>query len=143
MPLRRPASDPRAGADAVERRPAGRASRAGEDRPAATGYDPAMKVRTWHVDAALCTLFALAGAWMSWVARAAAADAVRRYGHNVDSGVLEYAAAVFFLLPVALLFAAAAIAGARGWRLGRGMHWLAVAAAVAPIACAIVAAVSR
>jgi hypothetical protein len=93
-----------------------------------------MKVRFWHFDAALCTLFAMACAWMFWSSRAAAADEVRRYGYNVDSGAIEYAAVVVFLLPVALLFGAAAVAGARGWRPGRYLHWLAVAAAVAPIA---------
>lgn len=71
---------------------------------------------------------------MFWVSRAQAAGAVRQYGHNVDSGALEYAAVVVFLLPVAALFGAAAIAGARDWRLGRYVHWIAVVAAVFPIA---------
>lgn len=100
----------------------------------ATGYDHLMKVRFWHFDAALSTLFAMAGVWMFFSARAAAADAVRRYGYNADSGAIEGAVVVVFLLPVALLFGVAAVAGARGWRPGRYLHWLAVAAAVAPVA---------
>ena len=56
------------------------------------------------------------------------------YGYNVDSGPLEYAAVVVFLLPLAVLFGVAAVASARDWRLGRYVHWLAVVAAVCPIA---------
>jgi len=58
-----------------------------------------MKVRFWHFDAALCTLFAMAGAWMFWSSRAAAADAVRRSDYNVDSGAIGYAAVVVFCCP--------------------------------------------
>ena len=93
-----------------------------------------MKFRTWHFDAALSALFAMASAWMFWVSREQAAGAVRQYGYNVDSGALQYAVAIAFLVPVTVLFSAAAIAGSREWRLGRYMHWLAVAAAICPIA---------
>jgi hypothetical protein len=99
-----------------------------------------MKVRTWHFDALLAALFATASAWMLWVSRVQAASAVRRYGHNVDSGALEYAAVVLFLLPLAILFGAAAIAGAREWRVGRYVHWFAVACAVCPIVYGAIAA---
>ncbi len=102
-----------------------------------------MKIRLWHVDAALGALFAMAGAWMYWRSGEAAAVAVRRYGHNLDSGAIEYAVVVVFLLPVALLFGVAAVAGARGWRLGRYLHWLAVVAAIVPFAYDAVASAFR
>ena len=101
-----------------------------------------MKLRAWHFDALLCALFATASAWMFWVSRVQAAGAVGLYGYNVDSGALEYAAVVVFLLPVAVLFGAAAVAGAREWRLGRYVHWLAVVAAVCPVAYEVVALAS-
>jgi hypothetical protein len=102
-----------------------------------------MRVRTWHFDPLLCALFATASAWMFWVSRGHAAGAVRQYGYNVDSGALEYAAVVVFLLPLAVLFGVAAVAGARNWRLGRYVHWLAVLAAVCPIAYGAIATASR
>lgn len=102
-----------------------------------------MKVRTWHFDAALAALFAAACAWMLWVSKEQAVAAVREYGYNVDSGALQFAAAVVFLLPVAALFSTAAIAGARGWRVSRYMHWFAVVAAVCPIAYEVFVTVSR
>jgi hypothetical protein len=102
-----------------------------------------MRVRTWHFDALLCALFATASAWMLWVARVQAAGAVRQYGFNVDSGALEYAAVVVFLLTSAVLFGAAAFAGAREWRLGRYVHWLAVVAAICPIAYGAIASAYR
>jgi hypothetical protein len=102
-----------------------------------------MKVRTWHFDALLFALFATASAWMFRVSREQAAGAVRQYGYNVDSGALEYAAAVVYLLPLAVLFGAAAVAGAREWRLGRYLHWLAVVAAVCPIAYDAIASAAR
>ncbi len=102
-----------------------------------------MRVRTWHFDTLLCALFATASAWMFWVSREQAAGAVRRYGYNVDSGALEYAAVEVFLLPLAVLFGLAAVAGARDWRLGRYVHWFAVVAAVCPIAYEAIATASK
>lgn len=81
-----------------------------------------MKARTWHFDWALALLLAAGGAWQIWVANEQAAAAVREYGYNVDSGALNYAFAVAFLLPVAALFGVAAVVGARGWRLARFVH---------------------
>jgi hypothetical protein len=101
-----------------------------------------MKARTWHFDAALSALFAAACAWMFWVSRQEAASAVRQYGYNVDSGAPQYALAIVFLMPVTLLFGLAAIAGASEWRLSRYVHWLAIVAAVCPIAGALFVAAS-
>lgn len=101
-----------------------------------------MKIRTWQVDAALAMLFAAACAWMSRASVEQAAMAVRQYGHNVDSGVFEHAIALVFLGPVALLFAVAALADARGWRLRRFIHWFAVLALVCPVAYEVAVSVS-
>ena len=102
-----------------------------------------MKVRTWHFDVLLCALFATASAWMLWVSRVQATGAVHQYGYNVDSGALEYAAVVVFMLPLAVLFGVAAVAGAREWRLGRYVHWLAVVGAACPIAYEAIASATR
>jgi hypothetical protein len=102
-----------------------------------------MKARTWHFDAALSALFVAACAWMFWASKQQAAAAVRQYGYNVDSGALQYAVAIVFLMPVAVLFGAAAFAGAREWRLGRYVHWIAVFAAVGPIAYEVLVTVSK
>jgi len=76
---------------------------------------------------------------MFWVSREPAAAAVRQYGDNVDSGALEYAAVIVFLLPLTALFGLAAVAGARDWRLARYVHRLAVVAAACPMAYGAIA----
>jgi hypothetical protein len=78
-----------------------------------------------------------------WLSNEAAADAVRRYGHNVDSGALEFVAAVLYLAPVALLFSSAAITLWRGWRIRWYAHWFAVAVAVVPLLIPGVAFIAR
>jgi hypothetical protein len=66
-----------------------------------------------------------------YASESAAADAVRRYGRNVDSGVFEWMAAVLYMAPLAFLFGFASLALLHNWRIGRYAHWLAVAAIVA------------
>jgi hypothetical protein len=61
----------------------------------------------------------------------AADDAVRRYGYNADSGVVEWLLGVLYGAPLALLFGFASLALSRHWRIGMVAHWLAVAAVVA------------
>ena len=60
-----------------------------------------------------------------------APDAVHRYGHNVDSGAIQWMLAVGCLGPLAFLFALASLALARNWRIGAYVHGLAVLAVVA------------
>ena len=55
-----------------------------------------------------------------------AQDAVRRYGHNVDSGFYLSLAALIACVPASIFFALVAAAFARGWR---ARWWLQVAAA--------------
>ena len=88
------------------------------------------------IDAAFAVLFATAFAWLFHVSVEAAESATTRYGHNVDSGALEFAFASLYLGPMAVLFASASVAIWRGWRFGRALHWVAVLGAVAPIAYA-------
>jgi hypothetical protein len=58
-----------------------------------------------------------AGIWLVIEANAAAADAAHRYGHNVDSGALEFFVAIVYCVPAALLLAVAALSLWRQWRL--------------------------
>jgi hypothetical protein len=59
-----------------------------------------------------------------------AADAVRRYGHNVDAGAVEYVTALLYAMPVALSLAFAAFGLWRVWRIRWYIHWLAAAGTV-------------
>jgi hypothetical protein len=54
--------------------------------------------------------------WALYVSIAAADDAVRRYGENVDSGAIEGMVATIYLGPCALLFAMSALAVWKMWR---------------------------
>ena len=92
---------------------------------------PSRKV-AW-VDIIVAFLYAALLAWLVHASHEAAADAVRRYGQNVDSGALEFIAAVFYVAPVALLFGLAAVCLWYGWRVRWYAHWVAVAAAVVPL----------
>ncbi len=84
------------------------------------------KIDLW---AAAC--FAALSLLLIYAGNRAAADEVQRYGHNVDSGALEWMVAVLYAAPLALLFGFASLALARRWRIGRSAHWLAVAAVAA------------
>ena len=69
------------------------------------------------VDGGLALMGAALRGWLVRVSNEAAADAVRRYGHNVDSGALEWIAAVVYCFLVALLFSLAAVSLWRGLRI--------------------------
>ena len=95
------------------------------------------------IDIALAFVYTAVFAGLLHAAQEAAADAVRRYGRNVDSGALEYLAAVIYFAPVALLFGLAALCLWRGWRVRWYVHWIAVAGAVVPLLIPGVAFVVR
>jgi len=95
------------------------------------------------IDIALAFLYTVVFAWLLRASYEAAADAVRRYGHNVDSGALESIAAVIYFAPVALLFGLAAACLWQGWRIRWYVHWIAVAGAVVPLFISGVALVTR
>jgi hypothetical protein len=46
-----------------------------------------------------------------------AADAVRRYGQNVDSGIFQYLIATLYCAPNAVFFAIAGVAMRSRWRV--------------------------
>ena len=96
------------------------------------GWIVSIERRVAWIDAGIAGIFALAFFWTMHAAKEAAADAVRRYGHNVDSGAIANAAAVIYFAPVALTFALASCALFCHWRIRWFAHWLAVAAAVLP-----------
>jgi len=93
-----------------------------------------MKARVaFWVDVTAALLAAALFAWCLSTARAAAEAEVRTYGYNVDSGVLLWIAAIYYFLPVALLFSIAALFLHLRWRLQWVVHWVVVALAIAPL----------
>jgi hypothetical protein len=102
----------------------------------------AARTAAW-IDIALALLYAAVFAWLLHASDEAAADAVRRYGRNVDSGALEFIAAIVYFAPVGVLFTSAAVCLWRGWRIRWYIHWIAVAGAVLPLLIPGVAFVTR
>lgn len=62
------------------------------------------------------------------ISNSAAADAMQRYGRNVDSGVWYFVVAELYLAPLTVLFGFAALALSRNWRGGPYAHWVALGA---------------
>lgn len=89
--------------------------------------------RVLWIDVSSAVLFACLFVWAIYTANEAVADALRRYGHNVDSGALVWAAGILYFAPVAFLFGAAALCIRRRWKIMWVAHWLAVTCAVVPI----------
>ena len=105
------------------------------------GADRSIKMRQWVVNSVESKANARIDFWFAvglavlsllliYAGNRAAADAVRRYGYNVDSGALEWMVAIVYLAPLALLFGFASLALSRRWWIGKYAHWLAVAAVV-------------
>ena len=88
-------------------------------------------------DCIVATLLASLSSWSIYAANEAAADAVRMYGYNVDSGALVYALGVFYFAPVAVIFGIAALSFSQDWRIKWYVHWLAVVCAIGPILFAV------
>jgi len=95
------------------------------------------------MDGGLALLCVTLFGWLVRASNEAAADAVRRYGHNVDSGALEWIAAFVYCVPVALLFSLAAFSLWRGWRIRWYAHWFAVAGGVLPLLLTGIAFIER
>ena len=89
-------------------------------------------------DALIALVFSALFCWSAFASYQAAADAVQRYGYNVDSGAIEAMVGIIYFAPVAILFALAAFAQWRSWRSGRYVHYLAFLYLVAPLAFLIV-----
>ena|SRR5882762_1149121 len=90
------------------------------------------RIFAWIDGVAAILLAAFAG-WLIYVSNEAAAEAALRYGRNVDSGTLTYAAAALYFAPNALLFGVAAITMARSWPLRWFIQWCAATYLVAPV----------
>ena len=56
------------------------------------------------LDAIVAVLMAVGAGYLLYVSREAAADAVRMYGHNVDSGAVESIAGGLYCVPNVALF---------------------------------------
>jgi hypothetical protein len=69
------------------------------------------------VDGGFALMYAALFGCLVHASNKAAADTVRRYGYNVDSGALELMGAVVYSAPVALLFGLAAVSLWRRWRI--------------------------
>lgn len=95
------------------------------------------------LDAMAAALFGCGCVWLILSGRWQAQLAVERYGHNVDSGVLEWAVAFLYLGPAALLFALSSLAGSRAWRFVKALRWLAAAFALMPVVLGLVTCVVR
>lgn len=86
----------------------------------------------WVNASASVASFSLA-VWFHRISDYAAEDAVSRYGHNVDSGVLEDAVARFYFLPAGVLFAIAAASMLTRWRWRRAPGYVAWVFLVVPV----------
>jgi hypothetical protein len=84
-------------------------------------------------NAILAGILVLAAAGLFVQSNREAEEAVRRYGHNVDSGAISYLVSTFFLMPSALAFGLTAIAMLRGWKIRWGVQIAALAWFVLPL----------
>jgi hypothetical protein len=81
------------------------------------------------MDAIVAVIMAVGAGYFFYISREAAAEAVRLYGRNVDSGALESIGGGLYCVPNVALFTLSSIAMWRRWRLRRlaqssAMFWL-------------------
>jgi len=81
--------------------------------------------------------------WSRYAAEAAAAQAVRDYGHNVDSGAYLLIIGTLYFLPAAFIFAAASFAMFRGWHFRWVFHLVAWAWVASPFLLALASVLGR
>jgi hypothetical protein len=67
-------------------------------------------------------LFAVGFIWSRYAAQAAAEQAIRDYGHNVDSGAYLLLIGATYFLPAAVIFAIASTAMFRAWQFKLLFH---------------------
>jgi hypothetical protein len=82
-----------------------------------------------YLDAIVAVVMVVSLGWLIHASSRAAAEAIRLYGHNVDSGAIEGITATLYCAPNAVFFAIAAVAMWRGWRIrwfaqGLAILWL-------------------
>jgi hypothetical protein len=88
------------------------------------------------LDAFASLIMASGVGWFLYISNEAAADAVRRYGRNVDSGALEYVAAIVYFMPNAIGFAVASVAMGQRWVIRWPAQGVAIFWLVAPVVMA-------
>ena len=87
--------------------------------------------------AAGAALFVAGFFWSQYAARVAAEEAIREYGHNVDSGAYLVIIGTLYFLPSAVIFALASIAMFRAWRFRPAYHLIAWAWVASPFLFAL------
>jgi hypothetical protein len=90
--------------------------------------------RTGWIDAIACIFFVFAAIWAMKVSKLAAAEAIRLYGRNVDSGAYHEMAAHVYLIPAAIILAIAALGMFRGWVWRKVPHYVAWIFVASPFA---------
>ena len=87
---------------------------------------PSFERLLMYLDASVALIMVVGAGYLFYLSREAAAEAVRLYGRNVDSGALAAVAVGLYCVPNVALFTLSSFAMWRRWRL----RWLAQASAV-------------
>jgi hypothetical protein len=88
-------------------------------------------------------LFAAGFFWARHAAQVAAEEAIREYGHNVDSGAYLAVIGALYFLPAAFIFAVASVAMFRAWRFRPAFHFAAWAWVASPFVLVLVSLLRR
>jgi hypothetical protein len=88
-------------------------------------------------------LFGAGFLWSRHAARLAAEQAIRDYGHNVDSGAYLSIIGTLYFLPAAVIFAIASIAMFSAWRFRLAFHLAVWAWVASPFLLALVSFLRR
>jgi hypothetical protein len=100
--------------------------------PAAMVHNRAPSRRFGRLYAIAAASFAAGFFWTRHAARVAVEEAIRDYGHNVDSGAWLATIGSLYFLPAAFIFSVASIAMFRAWRFRPAFHLIAWAWAASP-----------
>jgi hypothetical protein len=96
--------------------------------PVSRGFEPHQVVAA--IEAGFAALCAAVTAVLVTSSFRAARWAERTYGHNVDSGAIEWMMAILFFAPAAVLLAVAALSLWRRWRIRLWLQGLVAACLV-------------
>ena len=86
-----------------------------------------------RIDFLAAIAMCMMGAILHFRGQREAADAVSRYGHNVDSGAVERILAILYCAPNALMLTVTGIAMHRQWRVRWWLQGFAILAVVCPV----------
>jgi len=98
---------------------------------------PAIAKPLTYLDAIIAVLMVVSLGWLMHASFRAAAEAVRLYGHNVDSGAIEGITAALYCAPNALLFTIAAVAMWRVWPVRWFAQGIAIVWLIGPVMFAV------